>query len=224
MPDMILNIAQMGVKRSLLESQKMLQVLPGGTYSNYSAILKDVTNIGHASPTPHLNKLDHDKRIAEPPGIENTPDHDELNLNKALALKEDGRAEEAFPIFQTLAAENNRRAQFELGEMYFHGNFVERNYVKAMEHYTSAANLYDDDVYSPDDSYEDAFNKIGYLYERGLGVDQNYLQAARYFRIAALGGNKHACCNLAYLYEHGFGVSASNQAAVYWYSQAGIHF
>ena len=47
---------------------------------------------------------------------------------------------------------------------------------------------------------------IGYLYERGLGVEQDHYQAFRYYQSATSLGNVVASCNLAYFYELGIGV------------------
>ena len=47
---------------------------------------------------------------------------------------------------------------------------------------------------------------LGYLYEMGRGVRQDLSEAARYYLIAANGGNKYSQCNLAFCYEKGRGV------------------
>lgn len=206
----------------------MLQVL-----STYPAILKDITNRDQAPPALTLKIVKSDtthQKIAESYESESTSDEGQLEqntaLDNALELKKNGSYEEAFNILQSLAAENNRQAQYELGEMYFHGHFVKQSYSRAMDYYLAAANFYiaAETVHDPRDSYKDAFNKIGYLYENGLGVSKDHGKAAEYYRQGAIGGNDDACCNLAYLYEHGFGVSTSNAAAIYWYARAGINF
>jgi TPR repeat protein len=194
----------------------------GTTGISPSHILRDITNRHEAPSAPDFNKFNHDvegPNSARQHQIVDTPDQVQVELDNALELKKNGSHEEAFSSFQLLAAKNNRRAQFELGEMYFNGEFVPQDYVIAMDFYSAAANVED-----AKDSYQDAFNKIGYLYEKGLGTAPNARQAAWHYRQGALRGNDEACCNLAYLYEHGIGVHTSNAAAVFWYSRAGIDF
>jgi len=195
----------------------------------YPSILKDITNIGHAPPASALSVCDYfvtQHEIAEPYEFESAPDNGQIELNNALELNENGSHEEAFKSFQRSAKKNNRQAQYQLGEMYFHGIFVKQDHMRAMDYYIAAANYYisAENAFDANDSYKEAFNKIGYLHENGLGTARNHRKAAEYYRQGAIGGNNDACCNLAYLYEHGFGVSASNAAAIYWYARAGINF
>jgi len=58
---------------------------------------------------------------------------------------------------------------------------------------------------------------MGYLYENGLGVDQNYGEAAKWYRRAADQGNAFAQGNLGYLYENGLGVPQDYGQAAHWY-------
>ncbi|MCO6505130.1 MAG: sel1 repeat family protein [Snodgrassella sp.] len=51
-----------------------------------------------------------------------------------------------------------------------------------------------------------AYNSLGTLYEKGLGVKQNYATAVKYYTQAAQKGNVKANGNLAVLYERGLGV------------------
>lgn len=54
---------------------------------------------------------------------------------------------------------------------------------------------------------------IGYLYERGLGVEQSDIMAAHYYQKATDLKNVVASCNLAYFYEMGIGVEQDYQKA-----------
>ncbi len=50
--------------------------------------------------------------------------------------------------------------------------------------------------------------RVGYLYERGDGVPQDYKQAMRLYLLSAAQGNAVAEFRIGYLYEKGWGVAA----------------
>ncbi len=56
------------------------------------------------------------------------------------------------------------------------------------------------------DGIPDAQLYAGLAYMDGVSVQQDYSEAARYFRLAANQGNSEARTNLAYLYQEGLGV------------------
>lgn len=59
-----------------------------------------------------------------------------------------------------------------------------------------------------------AQNNLGYLYEHGLGVTQNYGEARSWYSKAAEGGLPEAKFNLATLYHHGRGISQNAELAL----------
>lgn len=62
---------------------------------------------------------------------------------------------------------------------------------------------------------------LGQLYLHGNGVEQNYVEAAKLFRVAAEFGNDGYSQNaLAVLYNTGFGVEKNDLAALYWFDRA----
>lgn len=62
-----------------------------------------------------------------------------------------------------------------------------------------------------------AYNSLGTLYEKGLGVEQNYQTAVKYYKKAAEKGNVKANGNLAVLYELGRGVKQDWGTAMGYY-------
>ena len=81
--------------------------------------------------------------------------------------------------------------------------FDKHEYLEALEYFKKGAEV--------DNS--DCVCIIGYLYERGLGVEQDHYQAFRYYQSATSLGNVVASCNLAYFYELGIGVKQDYQKA-----------
>ena len=63
---------------------------------------------------------------------------------------------------------------------------------------------------------KNAQTNLGYLYENGYGVEQDYGQAAYWYQLSANEGNKYAQNNLGYLYENGYGVEQDYEQAKYW--------
>ncbi len=62
--------------------------------------------------------------------------------------------------------------------------------------------------------------RIGYLYERGNGVAQDYKEAMRLYRLSAAQGNDVAEFRIGYLYEKGWGVDPDELQAMQWYEKA----
>lgn len=61
---------------------------------------------------------------------------------------------------------------------------------------------------------------LGLNYYEGQGVEQDYAEAAKYFRKAAEQGNESAQCNLGLMYYDGQGVEQNYAEAVKWYRKA----
>jgi TPR repeat protein len=58
------------------------------------------------------------------------------------------------------------------------------------------------------------------LYDQGLGVTQNYSEAAKWYRLAADQGYPQAQYNLGLLYNQGNGVAKDNNEAKKWWQKA----
>lgn len=58
--------------------------------------------------------------------------------------------------------------------------------------------------------------RLGVVHEKGLGVPQNFAEAARWYILAAEQGIAEAQFNLALMYRDGQGVSKSNMQAHFW--------
>jgi TPR repeat protein len=65
-----------------------------------------------------------------------------------------------------------------------------------------------------------AQTRIGFLYQVGRGVPQDYTQALYWYRRAAKQGQAEAQYHLGRLYEYGWGVPQSYVRSLYWYWRA----
>lgn len=64
-----------------------------------------------------------------------------------------------------------------------------------------------------------AQNKVGYMYVKGKGVEQNYEQAFYWYLKAAEQGHADAQYNIGIMYQFGEGVEQNLEQALYWYKK-----
>jgi TonB family protein len=69
----------------------------------------------------------------------------------------------------------------------------------------------------------EAKNAIGYLYQQGLGVTQDYAKAMSWYRKAADQNNAQAERDIASFYKKGLGVPQDHSEAEAWYKKAAEH-
>jgi len=65
--------------------------------------------------------------------------------------------------------------------------------------------------------------KLGLMHENGLGVPQDHVRAATWYRKAAEQGHTDAANNLGSLYDKGLGVNQDQAQALFWYRKAAEH-
>lgn len=66
----------------------------------------------------------------------------------------------------------------------------------------------------------EAQHYVGEIYEKGMGIDPDFAEAARWYRSAAEQGYTRSMVNLAYFYEQGLGVEQDLEQALRWYRDA----
>jgi TPR repeat protein len=66
----------------------------------------------------------------------------------------------------------------------------------------------------------DAQSNVGWMYNNGEGVTQNYKEAVKWYRLAAELGNAYAQINLGTMYAYGQGVMQNNVYAHMWFNIA----
>ncbi|NDE05666.1 MAG: sel1 repeat family protein, partial [Flavobacteriia bacterium] len=68
-----------------------------------------------------------------------------------------------------------------------------------------------------------AQHNLGFMYMNGRGVAQDYKEAVRWYRLAALQGNTKAQNNLGVMYGVGQGVAQDNPRAHMWFNIAAVN-
>jgi len=86
--------------------------------------------------------------------------------------------------------------QHRVGNCYYWGDGIERNYAEAVKWYKLSA----------EQGYADAQNNLAVCYQKGKGVVQDYEEALRLLNLSAEQGNAIAQNNLAGRYQKGEGV------------------
>jgi TPR repeat protein len=113
------------------------------------------------------------------------------------------------------------KAKYELGECYYFGEGVEKDYEKAVELFKSVANLEEEDYNGDwDNLYWDvdlAKYLLGELYYYGGVVEKDYKQAVYWF---SLSDNANAAKLLADCYYYGRGVEPDYDKALKYYKDA----
>ena len=155
-------------------------------------------------------------------------------------------AEGGTPDFYKEAEAGQAWAQYEVGECYYYGKGVSRDYAEAVKWYRKAADQGNADAQqglgrcyyygtgvskdyaeavkwlrlSADQGHAEAQVCLGWCYENGEGVSKDMTEAVRLYRLAAEQGNANAQCNLGVCYENGEGVSKDMAEARRWYQKA----
>ena len=111
---------------------------------------------------------------------------------------------------RTEARRGNKHAQFYLGDLYFLGIGVPRDYSQAAQWFRKAAEQGD----------ESGQFYLGMLYCGGLGVPQDYSQAAQWLRKAAEQGDAFSQYKLGGFYLEGQGVPQDYSQAAQWFRKA----
>lgn len=173
-----------------------------------------------------------------------SPAYADINTaNEALAR---GDHAAAAAEFERLAEQGDKKAQANLGYMYYVGEGVPQDYVKAVKWYKKAAILGDRDsqynlavAYAFGEGvkqdYKEAFQwyrraaeqehavaqySLGISYAYGEGVPQNPGLAAEWFKKSAEQGYERAQVLLGSLYHTGEGVEKDYEKAALWYRKA----
>ena len=143
-----------------------------------------------------------------PPLLPKTNDEDIVAKAQKLI---DSKQYDGVPDMLRPAAESGYAdAQNNLGDCYYYGHGVQKDYTKAVEWYQKAANQ----------GNATAQCNLGFCYYYGYGVQQDYKQAVEWYQKAANQGYAFAQYNLGICYRDGHGVQQDYTQAVEWHKKA----
>ena len=128
----------------------------------------------------------------------------------ALYYKENRYDTELVKWLKKSADLGNVFAHKELGNCFYFGTGVRKQYSEAVKWYRMAAGQ----------GYANAQHNLGNCYYNGEGVSRDYAEAVKWYRKAADQGLPHAQFALGRCYYNGEGVSQDYAEAVKWYRKA----
>lgn len=116
-------------------------------------------------------------------------------------------------LLQTLAEQDNPKAQYNLGAMLLHGQGVARDDAKAAYWLRKAA----------EQGISLAQHNLGVMLLQGQGVVRDPTEAARWFLAAAQQGESRSQYILGALYYEGLGVTQDSAQAYFWLNLSALH-
>ena len=100
---------------------------------------------------------------------------------------------------KVLAEDGDIESQFNLGQRFFKGFEVKKNYAEAVKWWEKAGN----------NGHGRAMFNVGYCYSQGIGVKQDHKAAIQWYEKAANAGVGDAQYNLACIYYNGENVPSN---------------
>lgn len=131
-------------------------------------------------------------------------------IDKAWACYDKGNYDQARIYFEEALKEGNAVAACKLGNLYYNGLGVEKDYKRAVKYYEQGEKMGD----------IDSTAYLGMCYYWGKGVEINLELSAYYSEKAAKAGNKDAMFDTGLNYQRGLGVKKDQKKAQYWLEQA----
>ena len=108
---------------------------------------------------------------------------------------------EAFRYVENEAYNNNARAQYGLGQLYFHSNnYLRQDTIKAVYWWNEAVKQ----------EYIPAYNNLGLAFENGWGVEKNMRKAVDILKIGAEKGAAYAQANYGRFYRDGVKIKVGS--------------
>jgi len=167
-------------------------------------------------------------------------------ITKGEKLFLEGKYKEAFPLIEEAANNGNPRAMYIMARYCNDGNETVKinkkernNWCEKAFRYKEPLSMYGYAYWCLKDEqsklYSMIFNDIkslaesgdilaqviiGYMYEDGSGVEQDYAEAVKWYRKAAKQKNANAQCSLSYMYAYGYGVAQDYAEAFKWFRKA----
>jgi TPR repeat protein len=132
------------------------------------------------------------------------------DLEDGIKVHERGAYAKAAAAFELAGAEGSAAAQRRLGFMYYHGEGVRQDNVRAVALLERAANAGD----------AESARDLGAMYEFGMSVVPDLARSAAWFGRAAELGDPHSQFRLSIMYYQGEGVARDRVEAAKWWTVA----
>jgi Uncharacterized protein containing a TIR (Toll-Interleukin 1-resistance) domain len=145
------------------------------------------------------------------------------DFNNAMQYYDKGELSEAINYLNKAILANNAYAMAFLGYMYRDGNYVEKDYSKAVELWSKSISTTQIPVSTYGLSIRSFIElNLGGCYLWGQGTTQDYSLAQKYYSASAKGGNLRAMMRLGNIYRDGLGVEQDYKQAAIFYAQLAV--
>ncbi len=134
-------------------------------------------------------------------------------MDEGISAYKSGDYAAAFREFEALANTGSVAAQYNVAQMYRHGQGVAQNYPAAIEWYEKAAEA----------GLSSAQNNLAQMHMEGKGVAIDYETAVRWWRRAAVQDHVNAQFNMGAAYQNGLGIQADSLESLFWYTLAMVN-
>lgn len=135
-------------------------------------------------------------------------------FDKADSLLDQGRGDQALPIFRKLAEQGRVDAMHSIAHTYLYGIAgVERDYDAAFSWFTRAAG----------GGCPQAMYHLGMCNANGYGTPADPALALQWYRKSAERGDEDAMFRVGDCYERGFGCDRDPEEAAAWYKRAAAY-
>lgn len=154
-----------------------------------------------------------EKRIADG-DLESMMEYAELYHGKFPEEVTPAIAQKIVKCYETCLDAGNLTAALNLGAMYYEGNFIPRDFRKAIKYYEQATASDDDETQIR------AWNNLGYCYYYGRDIPVDNEKAFNCYMRAAVQRDANALYKIGDMYRYGRYVAKDEQMALTFYRQA----
>jgi len=132
--------------------------------------------------------------------------------NKGLGIDQD--YQKSFYWAERAHQGGDELGALQLALIYSEGIGIEQDAGMAIDLYTEMA------VSGSELAAVESMFRLGEIYQYGLGIDVDYIEAAKWHEMAANKGNANSQNELGLLYGEGYGVRQDSRVAIYWLKKA----
>ena len=138
---------------------------------------------------------------------------DNTNLAKGVTAEREGKdISQVTAYYNKISSDSDMsgEALWRLGEKYYEGNEVEKDYEKVFYFFTKSA----------EQGNQEGQFRLGFCYEFGLGTMKDFEKAFYWYTKSAEQGNSFAQCKLGMFYFNGYGTKKDLKKAFHWSSKS----
>jgi hypothetical protein len=135
---------------------------------------------------------------------------DKMGANAANKTADTNNTAADIDALRESASNGDAKAQCDIGDCYYKGNGVPKDYTNAFMWFRKSA----------EQGNADAQRWLGFCCYNGIGVQKDRAEAVKWYRKSAEQGSAVAQCHLGYCCYHGIGMQADQNEGLQWFRKA----